>query len=60
METITEEPSNSAKISKASKEIEVLETEWHTTIYSENDRVVRRHYQVLWYRSRMICKLNQF
>ena len=49
MDTIYEESSinNELEAKKRSKEIEVIEVEWENEIYAENDRVVRKYFQVI-------------
>ncbi len=44
MDTIYEESSILLEAKKRSKEIEV---EWENEIYAENDRVVRKYFQVI-------------
>lgn len=34
---------------KRAKEIDVIEIEWENAIYSENDRIVRKYFQVSTY-----------
>ena len=46
MDTICDEASNDPDDKKRAKEIEVIEIEWENAIYSENDRVVRKYFQV--------------
>ena len=46
MDTIGDEASNDPDDKKRAKEIEVIEIEWENAIYSENDRVVRKYFQV--------------
>ena len=46
MDTIYEDPSTELEAKKQAKEIEVIENEWENNIYAENDRVVRKYFQV--------------
>ena len=46
MDTIQEEFSKDIDAKKRAKEIEVIEIEWENEIYSENDRIVRKYFQV--------------
>ena len=39
---------------KRAKEIDVIEIEWENAIYSENDRIVRKYFQVSTYLSRYL------
>ena len=46
MDTIEEEFPKDIDAKKRAKEIEVIEIEWENEIYSENDRIVRKYFQV--------------
>ena len=46
MDTIEEEFPKDIDTKKRAKEIEVIEIEWENEIYSENDRIVRKYFQV--------------
>ena len=49
MDTIYEESQSEINAKKKAKAIEVIEVEFENVIYADNDRVVRKYFQVIEY-----------